>query len=174
MGRPVTGPKLQLFLASFLMLFVELALIRGTTAAVVYLSFFTNLVLLASFLGIGLGFLRARGERDALRWVPLLLVALLSFLLVFPVRIGPAVDRVPQLLGLGHVRALPQWLSLPLIFLGVAAVMTAIAERVGGCSHASSPSTPIASTCSGASAGSPSSRLCRSPTPGRGCGSASP
>jgi hypothetical protein len=127
----VTGPKLQLFLASFLMLFVELALIRGTTATIVYLSFFTNLVLLASFLGIGLGFLRARGEMDALRHVPLLLVALLAFLLVFPVRIGPAVDRVPQLLGLGHVRALPQWVSLPLIFVGVAAVMAAIAERVG-------------------------------------------
>ena len=58
----VIRPKLSLFLASFLMLFVELALIRGTTAAVVYLSFFTNLVLLASFLGIGLGFLRPAGR----------------------------------------------------------------------------------------------------------------
>jgi hypothetical protein len=127
----VRKPSLQLFLASFLMLFVELALIRGTTAAVVYLSFFTNLVLLASFLGIGLGFLRARDDRDALVWAPLLLAALLGFVLVFPVRIGPAIDRVPQLLGLGHARALPEWVSLPLIFVGVAAVMTAIAERVG-------------------------------------------
>lgn len=113
------------------MLFVELALIRGTTATVVYLSFFTNLVLLASFLGIGLGFLRARSERDALRWAPLLLLALIGFLLVFPVRIGPAVGRVPQLLGLGRMHALPQWVSLPLVFMGVAAVMTVIAERVG-------------------------------------------
>src|SRR5206468_4238154 len=119
----VRKPSLQLFLASFLMLFVELALIRGTTAAVVYLSFFTNLVLLASFLGIGLGFLRARDDRDALVWAPLLLAALLGFVLVFPVRIGPAIDRVPQLLGLGHTRALPEWVSLPLIFVGVAAVM---------------------------------------------------
>ena len=81
------------------MLFVELALIRGTVAAVVYLSFFTNLVLLASFLGIGVGFLRARGDHDHLAWVPLLLVGLIVFLLVFPVKIGPAVDRAPQLLG---------------------------------------------------------------------------
>ncbi|MGZ5298811.1 MAG: spermidine synthase [Actinomycetota bacterium] len=127
----VTRPRSSLFLASFLMLFVELALIRGTTAAVVYLSFFTNLVLLASFLGIGLGFLRARGDRDALRWAPLLLSGLLIFLLVFPVRIGRAVDRVPQLLGIGTMHALPEWLSLSLIFLGVVAVMTVIAERVG-------------------------------------------
>jgi len=127
----LTGSKRALFLASFLMLFVELALIRGTVAAVVYLSFFTNLVLLASFLGIGLGFLRARGDRDHLAWAPVLLVGLLAFLLLFPVKIGPAVDGVPQLLGLGHTRALPEWVSVPVIFLGVVAVMAAIAERVG-------------------------------------------
>ncbi len=125
------APKRALFLASFLMLFVELAMIRGTVAAVVYLSFFTNLVLLASFLGIGVGFLRARGDRDHLSWTPALLVGLLAFLLLFPVRIGPAVDRVPQLLGLGHVMAIPEWVSVPVIFLAVVAVMAAIAERVG-------------------------------------------
>ena len=127
MGRP----RSSLFLASFLMLFVELALIRGTTAADVYLSFFTNLVLLASFLGIGLGFLRARGDHDALRWAPLLLSGMLLFLLLFPVRIGRAVDRIPELLGLGTMHALPEWLSLSLIFLGVVVVMAVIAERVG-------------------------------------------
>jgi Spermine/spermidine synthase domain len=127
----VTPSKGSLFLASFLMLFVELALIRGTVAAVVYLSFFTNLVLLASFLGIGLGFLRAHGDRDHLAWAPLLLVGLLAFLLVFPVKIGPAVDRTPELLGLGHRHALPEWLSVSVIFLGVVAAMAAIAERVG-------------------------------------------
>ena len=124
-------PRLSLFLASFLMLFVELALIRGTTAAVVYLSFFTNLVLLASFLGIGLGFLRARGDRDSLRWAPWALSGILLFLMVFPVRIGRAVDRVPELLGIGQMHALPEWLSLSLIFIGVALTMTLIAERVG-------------------------------------------
>ena len=113
------------------MLFVELALIRGTVAAVIYLSFFTNLVLLASFLGIGLGFLRARGDRDHLRWTPALLVGLLAFLLLFPVRIGPAVRRIPQLFGIGHMHALPEWLSLPIVFLAVVAIMASIAERVG-------------------------------------------
>ncbi|MGH2394985.1 MAG: hypothetical protein ACRDGH_16090, partial [Candidatus Limnocylindria bacterium] len=54
----VTIPaRLRLILLSFLVLFVELALIRWTGSNVVYLSFFTNLVLLGSFLGIGIGFL---------------------------------------------------------------------------------------------------------------------
>lgn len=43
-------------LLSALMLFVELALIRGTAENVVYLSYFSNFVLLGSFLGIGIGF----------------------------------------------------------------------------------------------------------------------
>ena len=56
----------RLVLLSFLMLFVELALIRWTGSNVVYLSYFSNFVLLGSFLGIGLGFLR--GERRPDLW----------------------------------------------------------------------------------------------------------
>ena len=51
----------RLFLASVLMLFLELSLIRWLGANVVHLSYFSNFVLLGSFLGIGLGFLRAAG-----------------------------------------------------------------------------------------------------------------
>ena len=57
-SHPVSD-RLRLILLSFLMLFVELALIRWTGENVVYMSFFSNFVLLGSFLGIGLGFLRA-------------------------------------------------------------------------------------------------------------------
>ena len=59
-----TGPELliglgrrRLFLGSALMLFLELALIRWLGANIVHLSYFSNFVLLGSFLGIGLGFL---------------------------------------------------------------------------------------------------------------------
>ena len=51
--------RLRLLLASFLMLFLELSLIRWSGAEVVHLSYFSNFVLLGSFLGIGLGFLGA-------------------------------------------------------------------------------------------------------------------
>ena len=52
--------KPRLVLASALMLFLELALIRWLGSNVVHLSYFTNFVLLGSFLGIGLGFLQSR------------------------------------------------------------------------------------------------------------------
>ena len=44
------------------MLFLELALIRWLGANVVHLWYFSNFVLLGSFLGIGLGFLISRQE----------------------------------------------------------------------------------------------------------------
>ena len=45
----------RLLLASSLMLFLELALIRWLGANVVHLCYFSNFVLLGSFLGIGAG-----------------------------------------------------------------------------------------------------------------------
>jgi SAM-dependent methyltransferase len=130
-GSGTTPDRGPLVVASFLMLFVELALIRGTAADVVYLSFFTNLVLLASFLGIGVGFLRADRTSDPFDGAPWLLAALTLFVLVFPARIGGTVDRVPQIVGLWGMRAIPEWISVPVVFVGVVIVMAAIAGRVG-------------------------------------------
>jgi hypothetical protein len=57
----------RLFMTSFVILFFELACIRWVPAHVRLLSYFTNFILLASFLGIGAGFLAARRER---LWLP--------------------------------------------------------------------------------------------------------
>jgi spermidine synthase len=57
-------PATRLFLVSFLILFYELAAIRWFAATVVFLTFFTNLVLLASFLGMSLGLLAARRPQN--------------------------------------------------------------------------------------------------------------
>ena len=55
-AKPGAAVKLRLVLLSFLMLFVELALIRWLGANIVYLSYYSNFVRLGSFLGIGIGF----------------------------------------------------------------------------------------------------------------------
>ena len=83
---PEPWSRARLVLLSFLMLFVELGLIRWGGAYNVYLSFFTNFILLASFLGIGVGFLRAKAERNLFWVAPLALAALVLFLAVFPVQ----------------------------------------------------------------------------------------
>jgi SAM-dependent methyltransferase len=72
----VKHPYLDLFLISFLILFFELACIRWFGGMVVYLTFFTNIVLLATFLGMSVGCLSASRGRDWLdRVMPLFLVA---------------------------------------------------------------------------------------------------
>ena len=57
--RSEWATRSRLVLASFVMLFAELALIRWVSAFQIYVAYFTNFILLASFLGIGVGFLRA-------------------------------------------------------------------------------------------------------------------
>jgi hypothetical protein len=70
-------PYLDLFLISFLILFFELASIRWFGSMVVFLTFFTNIVLLATFLGMSAGCWSALRGRDWLgRVMPLLLLSI--------------------------------------------------------------------------------------------------
>ncbi|MGH2679875.1 MAG: spermidine synthase [Actinomycetota bacterium] len=120
----------RLVLLSFLMLFVELGLIRWSGAYVVYLSFFTNFVLLASFLGVGVGFLRARARGDLFRLFPVLFAVLVLFLAVFPVEGGRVAGEL-RFVGAFGWPALPKWLSLGAVFLLAFLIMAALAEGVG-------------------------------------------
>ena len=66
-----------LFVASFLVLFLETAVIRWMPAYVRLLAYFSNFILLASFLGIGIGCLLATRRRQLIGWFPLLLTAVI-------------------------------------------------------------------------------------------------
>lgn len=65
-----SSPGGVLFLTGFLILFVELASIRWFAATVVFLQFFTNIIMLASFLGMSCGCLAARQRRNWLESFP--------------------------------------------------------------------------------------------------------
>jgi hypothetical protein len=119
----------RLAFASFLMLFVELALIRWVSANNVFVTNATNFVLLASFLGIGIGFLNARAERDYVRWTPVALLALVGFVLAFPVVVETISGPNPYH-GAGNTHALPQPLSLTIVFVLVVSVMVGIGQAV--------------------------------------------
>lgn len=121
--------KLRLVLLSFLMLFVELALIRWTGSNIIYLSYFSNFVLLGSFLGIGVGFLRANARVNLFKWSPVALALLVAFVRLFPVRVNRSGAQL-IFFGAGPKSGLPTWLMLPIIFVAVAATMAMIAEGV--------------------------------------------
>jgi spermidine synthase len=112
------------------MLFVELALIRWTSSNNLYLVHLTNFVLLASFLGIGLGFLRARAGRDLFPLAPALLAILVGFVLAFPVRTGTGRGGRWELVGLFDLPPLPRPLSLAVVFMLTVATLMALAQEV--------------------------------------------
>jgi hypothetical protein len=125
--------RLRLFLASTLMLFLELSLIRWAGAEVVHLSYFSNFVLLGSFLGIGLGFLRAaKPDRGLPYYSPVALLGLIGFISAYPVTVDRTNADVIYFTSLS-TSGPPIWLTLPLVFLAVAAIMAGPGELVADC-----------------------------------------
>jgi spermine/spermidine synthase len=125
-------PAVRLFLTSALVLFVELILIRWIPANVVYLGFFRNFLLMASFLGIGAGVLFGRDPRR----IPLSPFAIVLFAVVAVV--GTLTLRAN--IGLnGEVafgitnngRADPGFLVLALIVMLASIIMAAVALPLG-------------------------------------------
>jgi hypothetical protein len=129
LGSPTTSSKVRLFALSFLMLFTELAIIRWTGSNNFHLAYLTNFVLLASFLGVGIGFLRADRGPNLFPWTPVVLAAIVTFGHVFPVNLA-ALDDTTALSARYGLDPLPRWLSLTCIFVLAAALMACIGHGV--------------------------------------------
>lgn len=113
------------------MLFVELALIRWLGGNVLYLAYFSNIVLLGSFLGIGLGFLLAkRSDVQIYKFAPLALAALVVFVHNVPVTVvstgGDLIFFGAELKPSGP----PRELALPAVFLAVAFILACIGNGI--------------------------------------------
>ena len=79
-------PYLDLLLISFLILFFELACIRFFGSMVVFLTFFTNITLMACFLGMSVGCMTATRKINFISWVlPLAFLAVLAAMVLFVV-----------------------------------------------------------------------------------------
>jgi predicted membrane-bound spermidine synthase len=125
-------PPVRIFLSSFLVLFLEVALIRWLPAQIRLLSYFSNFILLAAFLGIGLGALLGRMRRSLFAWYPLLQLAVVVVVSVFRLEVRiHAPGSIYFTSGTsGAVTAVETTLLLPVIFVGVAALFAAMAQRM--------------------------------------------
>lgn len=72
-AQSAVRPRFDLFLISFAVLFLELAAIRWFPAYVFSLTFFTNTVLLAAFVGMSVGCLACKGRWRLLEYLPMLM-----------------------------------------------------------------------------------------------------
>jgi spermidine synthase len=91
---------------------------------------------MGSFLGIGLGFLRAAGPDRGPRPMPLhslvVLLGLVGFVSAYPVTVDKASNQL-IFFTTGTTTGPPIWLTLPAVFLAVAAVLSGPGEIVGSC-----------------------------------------
>jgi SAM-dependent methyltransferase len=126
------GNRTRLVLTSGTLLFVELLLIRWVPAEVRYIGFFSNFLLMASFLGIGVGILlgRRRGL-NTIALFPILLVVVVW--LITTLELNVQVKSTDELFfGLAESSAADiNFLVLPLVFALVAALMASIAIPLG-------------------------------------------
>jgi SAM-dependent methyltransferase len=127
------SPGARIFLASFLVLFLEIALIRWIPAYIRLLAYFSNFILLASFLGIGLGCLLASSRKQLFVFFPS--IQALAIAMVYLFRLEVAVSSTGSLYFSSgtaeEVVAVESTLLLPVIFVIVAALFTALAQRMG-------------------------------------------
>ncbi len=76
-----TPSRWQLFLVSFVSLFLEMTFLRWAPAQFRVLAYYSNLVLIACFLGLGLGCLLAPRKRDLSAFFPALLLGAIGAIL---------------------------------------------------------------------------------------------
>src|ERR1700754_210627 len=122
----------RLFLISFLVLFLEVALIRWMPAYVRLLSYFSNFILLASFLGIGVGCLLTQ-VRSLFPWfagIQTLVIAAVYFL-----RLEVAVPSSTSIyFSSGTTQPgipIEGPMLLPVLFIVVALLFVTLAQTLG-------------------------------------------
>ncbi len=123
----------NLFVCSFAILFVELACIRWIPAYIRYLGYFTNFVLLGSFLGIGLGILQARRRLDLLTFFPAALAVLVAVVSVFKLQL---IVNSSQEVFFGitekiTVQGTESFFLLPLVFSVVTLLFMLLGQNLG-------------------------------------------
>ena len=121
------------FLASFLILFLQVALIRWMPAYIRLLSYFSNFILLASFLGIGIGCLLAPSRFRLFRWFPLVQAVVVAAVYFFRLEIGVAAQGSIYFSSgtADDVVLVESTMLLPVIFVIVAALFITLAQRMG-------------------------------------------
>ncbi len=125
--RQVRIEEIDLFLVSVLALYLEMTFIRWFPSTVQVMAYFINVVLLAAFVGLGLGCLAGERMRDLSPWLPAV------FLLVIGSGIG--FSRVPVVAQESTEHFLGFYATRGLSYMGVVAaifVLTAMLFAVVG------------------------------------------
>jgi SAM-dependent methyltransferase len=122
----------RLFLVSFLVLFLQVALIRWMPAYVRLLAYFSNFILLAAFLGIGVGCLLTR-VRSLFAWYAPLQALVIGVVAWFRLEVAvPTSTSIYFSSGTSQpVVVVESTMLLPVIFIVVAVLFATLAQTMG-------------------------------------------
>jgi hypothetical protein len=120
---------LQLFAYSFIALFLELMIIRWAPSVVRLVAYYANLLLISSFLGLGIGAMIAKRRASLFAFTPLLLALSVAVILLARNLSIPASGTEHRFYAAGG--ALTGYLGLAAIFATNAAVFVPIGQRIG-------------------------------------------
>lgn len=121
----------RLFALSFLILFFELVCIRWLSSYVLYLGYFTNLVLLGALLGIGAGTLISQKPYRLFGKAPLAMFLFFTVILFTRAQVDPNYENFVFFTTSEAAVRLPAYVLLPLIFIGVTAIFTFLSHDLG-------------------------------------------
>ena len=150
----IAQPAVRLFLTSAVLLFAELLFIRWIPSNIIYVGFFSNFLLIASFLGIGVGIVIGRTRSEPrIDPAPLLVFLLIAVVLSGRLNVAPPtsddvfIDRTPRELVDVNV------LVLATIVILVTAALAALARPLGPLLLALPPLRAYATDIAGSLAG---------------------
>lgn len=119
----------RLFLLSFAALFLELMVIRWVPSTLRFVAYYANLMLISSFLGLGIGALVSDRRWNLFRWFPLVLLVHIGFLLVCRRVVLPGSQSEVRFYVIDyHVLS---YAALVLVFVLNTAVFVPLGERIG-------------------------------------------
>jgi len=120
---------LELFCLSFLALFLELMVIRWAPAVVRLIAYYANLILISSFLGLGVGAILGKKVKSLFAWLPALLLINVVWLLVAHFVTLPTTASESRFYT--PTPQLVRYVSLVGIFLSNAIVFMPLGQRIG-------------------------------------------
>jgi hypothetical protein len=119
----------RLFALSFLSLVLELMVIRWVPGSIRLVAYYANLMLISSFLGIGLGAMLAERRANLVRWFPVLLAADVLFLALARNVLLPGSSI--ELRFTSGAAGFTNYLALLGVFVLNAAVFVPLGEQIG-------------------------------------------
>ena len=128
---------LELFCLSFVALFLELMVIRWEPAVVRLIAYYANLMLISSFLGLGVGAILGKTRKSLLRWLPALLLINVVWLLIAHFVTMPTAASESRFYT--STPLLVRYVCLVGIFVSNATVFIPLGQRIGSLFEALPP-----------------------------------